>query len=334
MKLNKSHYEWYCELDNKTLSEFTKEDVVGREMSLVYAKLYAKAWEKEEMTYEQCYRHVSRYLPGTVADNERLTLDLYKGLLANILFHLNNMKISGDQIFHISNDLKYMLNNTDVDIDCRLVKPPFDSFYLAFEDPTYYDGSGWVNGMYIHNKEGLLRVMVVIGKNPNDMSISNVSYTYSKIEYDESTGENFSDILEKWYKSSEFEDMENGDNLKKLVKLAINFMLYISGSNYDKIEVKASKVSKASPKSIRKKKNKRKNNSRKTTAIGFSGNYSLDRVDGSGSSGSRQKRHIVRGHWRKQAYGVGYSKRKPVFIKAFIKGTELSESLGRIYEVD
>ena len=45
------------------------------------------------------------------------------------------------------------------------------------------------------------------------------------------------------------------------------------------------------------------------------------------------KRFVVRGHQKMQAYGENFSLRKPIWIKPYWKGPELAEIINKPYKV-
>lgn len=245
------------------------------------------------------------------------------------------VKACGGNIFHLSRELALALGDTDVPRNLSDIRLPYAAFYLDFEDSDvrghHYSKPGKLIGAYVMMDDlgGVLQ--------PSVMSI----FIYDREYRTSSDGAWCTSagaiapftICDGMWVGGE-EDNYHGHDKKTyhaIMAIVLNAITYICSTNPEKTVIDAL------PKTGLPKKNKKKRRpcQLRYTVLGASYRY----VRMGNSSGSRLggvRKHLVRGHWRRQPYGPKVAPiYRPKWIEPHFRGKDISELLDKhVYAVE
>lgn len=261
-------------------------------------------------------------------------------LLFNLLV---NWHLAGRQLFHVLPDLVERLVNTSVKAPAELVRLPFRTVMLVFNDERAFEAFGAVGGR-IDAKQGALSVLVseleVDGERrltfgairANGRRISRQIYRSLLLRDGWNTEQA---ISTDWRRISGADGgvdayfLEQGAALSRLV---LNTILYLGSAS-----ARVSGIRRNHPSTHQ---DARNFSVLEHQRVGEGITYlraPSGHADAGGSKGqgSRQliTRHYVMGHWKSQAFGKGGALRQPVWIEPYLRGPEAAELLERNYVV-
>ena len=239
---------------------------------------------------------------------------------------------TADKVFYIKKDISKAFTLTDVKIPPELIKFPYDSFFLALEEPMYgvkiLDNNKPypVTGVYVKIEDNyVIRIMLTYG--PNSKLIDhNLYFNIGLIE-----GVDVMDTLEQWLTKDRFAKVNHGnrgaiedgianninDNaIVTSMSYVMNFLLYLSTTGGKVVNPNKKKVDMSKPKQVK------KATKPLTTYTIIGDGYSLPSEPTRTRKGTKVGCTFwVRGHWRNQACGKDRVDRKLIFIEPHIKGS-------------
>lgn len=253
-----------------------------------------------------------------------------KGQMVWICYLIFGVSVCGGNIFHVCENLACALSETDPQKDLRLLKVPYDSFFLSFPKGIVSyslrrdEGHINVGGFFINktSTDGVpqLEVAAIGSHSTHDAPVLHrFDIRLEKVD-------NVEDITELNQQGEALQSIMGKEKYLQIISLIINSLLYISSSNKDAVEV--GPIVGDAPR------NKSKNKTR-PSRLGYTllgGEYSTFKRSqfsyGASPKWRLKQQHFVRGHWRNQIYGAKDNQyHKIIWIEPYIKGPELAESI-------
>jgi len=260
-----------------------------------------------------------------------------------IIGRVNVWKNNGAKTFILTNDLIEAFSHTDIPMESYPTdfQYPFDTFLIEGESPLFYTKTpiGGLRGvfsvMYISDtavyKEKDLKLITRDNKFTTKLFwskaltgfyiniLGGLEYLKLNMVDDRTIG----DAAKTWAGDTNLIcDKEDGQNL---VNLFYNTLLYVNDPDRNKVETESTgsrKLKISSKESLKS----------KYILLRAPKNYVS--LSSSSKGGILDKRFVVRGHWRQQAYGEKYSLHKRLWIKPHYKGPELAPMDNKPYRVD
>jgi hypothetical protein len=318
---------------------FKHDDACRVYLTTIYKELYGKELNEQDVLFNRAAFYET-YLP--------------------YMFYKN-----GKKVFKMTKNLVHMLLDTSLkNIDAFFIELPFKSIYLSLPDDIQILNPFGIpiNGIYLT----LLKNDEVKYKNMSEefhhyandktakslliTATSNVllklddpreSLYYCNLTFTE--GDLFKQInkfVDSWMSSITRDRGLNRTFIKNLFSFIVNTILYINSSN---VILRETKPKKSDLNKIKNKKKQRKAQKRSQLSfyplgedITIGHNYTKiihlshkDRAEYTKRTGQ----FIVRGHWRQQAHGPKFSKRKPLWIEPYVKGDKFDELINKSYKV-
>ena len=280
-------------------------------------------------------------------------------LLGHHLEYMINYELHHRKAFWVDQALAWMLGQTNLDVEGDLLRLPFPSFAVIFTDRETLEAVDALVRKYdsdICRPGGLKIITVHITNRPQtDDSIGmNISilpdwrfpgdwpYLLSR-ELNFKPTDNLAAILQ-----SSAPDVSRGDRdpifgsdeMKKLVHLIINTILYATSAHLDSTTLKspirnadsaAAQVSRRAHIDSISKEFTSEDVFHLPGKINISQLRQLKALERSGNGNQIMKRFMVRGHWRRPA--ENWHEQRPIWIQPYWKGPDMAVAIDREYRL-
>jgi len=265
-----------------------------------------------------------------------------------------NFELFAKKTFYITPHLYEHLAHTSIDTDCALARLPFPNCLFVYDSPQALDLLYQIGGHVPSTYKGAVSVFAseVLEKNERKLLLSvfhaDMGQVYISVKRQLLLRENWT--LERalrtdWLKLSPEEDNETPFTISDetfytaglhFIRSIVNTILYLGSNDPDLLEQLSTfrqlQIRLEIVKSIVKRKNI-KREMKKTSRLDYIivgrsvPKLMPDNMDALSDNTKRELhvRFVVRGHWRNQPYGHGNSLRRPLWIKPYYKGPEISE---------
>lgn len=245
---------------------------------------------------------------------------------------------AGKRIFRLSDNLALALHSTDIKgTYSDFLRSPFEAFYVAVNPAlrlVQLDNDIHLSGIYVVHVGNYLSVMLA-GIRP-DGKDDHVTY----MTLDLVGGGLVEDAINATFSHEEpilkLDKPRALAHVKAAVNLLINALFYISSPAADLSEPiygEATRKLKANPKKGKEWQDKIGAHAKKEPIIIKVGqNVSFDK-QATHEHGGPSYRFMVRGHWRRQAHGVGLTERSLKWIKPHVRGPSTAEVINRDFLV-
>ncbi len=335
--MKETHYEWFSRFEDYEVEDYVKYIGCNENAAYCMISLFSiiectSAFGHElssEEEYPMFYLSTSGNAETSRVDLEVDDIAMYSNVALSVM-RMNKSK----QVFRISESLYEDMSTTDIKINTEMFPIPYNSFYVYLDNPILVNGM-YINGAYVstetsgnHNK---LRVVFVstVEKHKYDAKTVIVDFLVMEYRAGETWEKTFEELESRCMEKDMLSDCytfssERVDCLRAIV----NMIFYIGLDDSDKIN-----YPKVHKKKIKKGKGlNRQYDSRIAYTYVGPNVKRAETLASDHSAGRKNKRHMVRGHFRNQPHGKGRKLTKVVYIKPCIKGAG-NNSLERVYKV-
>lgn len=252
-------------------------------------------------------------------------------LLASIYHLVLNLELGGNPIFRIAAPLVERLRETNIDVPADELRLPFPSLMLVYDDDVSLD-------LFHHRKpfgrvprSGTLSTVLVDIPAPGEKRLLAATLhtrggqihgmIHRSMRYGEGTLEGM--LATRWPGDPERSADDPGQDFNRIV---LNTLLYIV-SRDARVGPETRTAGRPAPlvKSARR---------HRVVGEGLAPLHRSPlavetRVPSVSTGRLLSSRHVVRGHWKLQAYGVRHGSQKLVWIKPYVRGPQLAQLLNR-----
>jgi hypothetical protein len=283
--------------------------------------------------------------PTSIADMEALAQEEWRlvrvsegAKIADEFERAKAFNRNGRKTFYFSKNLTLMLADTELDLGCELLIPPFETCMFVYESSIF--ASVFSTGYPELNQGDFTTTVYLEGvklkDGPHAVRVSAYVVTKKGIVVRRerfiplSEGDTVSDAITGEKASDTWRHEEDAGLL--FARVVANSLLYLSSSNPDiSGGIRSSKeiAGRATP---RQKRAMLEN----LTALNYtyvggrSGTYVRNANDDPVRLVGRKK---VRGHWKSQAHGPGWGERRHIHIEPYWKGDDAAELVDKAYRV-
>lgn len=331
-----THYEYVMTTDlldmpgvlKEIKNHFSNEDIGFQELGLFMTN-----------TFNQRLSSIAKYMSLSTGS---------VGL--QMIYHVYQEHLHGEKIYYLSKNLVEMFAHTAMNVSSDLIQSPFQAIYIYIDQNDLilkdYTGTAPIKGVYVNLREESggsrkLRIMATTGveglNNFTDINFFfNLNLWPGKV--DELVEEHLDQML-KGELASERDLFGNHEIIPALTRLVINSLLYITSKNPDLEKITPPKINMGNVKSKRKqqKLEKRLTKVAQKSFILIGGKTPrMTTANGKIVSDNSKINYqfTVAGHWRAQWKGSrsdGSWRQEQVWIKPYIKGKDLAESINKRY---
>jgi hypothetical protein len=270
-----------------------------------------------------------------------------------------NYELHHRKAFWVDQALAWMLGQTNLDVEGDLLRLPFPSFAVIFTDRETLETVDALVRKYDSDicRPGGLKIITVHITNrpqPDDSIGMNISilpdwrfpgdwpYLLSR-ELNFKPTDNLAAILQSSAPDVSMDDRDpifGSDEMKKLVHLIINTILYATSAHLDSTTLKSpigntdSAAAQASPRSHMgsiAKEFTSEDVFHLPGKINISQLRQLKALERSGNGNQIMKRFMVRGHWRRPA--ANWHEQRPIWVQPYWKGPDMAVAIDREYRL-
>lgn len=290
--------------------------------------LWMKLQEQEPLLEQLAKDHLSERVQQIIVG--------HVGMKTKIAMWMDHMS----KTFFLSKDLIEAFKYTDIPLDLRPADfdYPFETFMIEGSIPLFETK---ISGELCPIHHLLYTSRAIVEKDPNARLIDFNLKQHKRIEWDVSMTAFFQSDLFLEFMMIHFDKMQtieetlkveredhyliplDADDKRNMINLFYNTLLYINDRSRNRAETEEYRQ-------------RQFRHSKGGPFVSSDYIYLKPPLDHksfySGSSGRHiDKRFIIRGHWRNQAYGENYTKRRYIWIKPFTKGPMLAPVSNKAY---